>query len=345
MYSYTLLASSILLLTISLVTKFKRYGVQAYGLIIGVLAPLAGNAYFLFGSPPAGFPDPTPIIFTFTGIAFAWAIFGGHILEVVPLAHESIVRKLATGVLILDADKNIRDINDAAREMLRLTTRTYAGDSLAAMVEKHREVALLVDEALNASLHEEREIRVSFPETQRTFDVHISHIGDTAENTTGWLIQFHHISGEKLAEQNLIATQQTMKAILNTLQDSFFEADPHSTITHANNTLITRLGFAHWEEVQGENFRNFVARNSIRDVFKKFQLLYETKRPLEPFEYHDRTRDGNVFVDQMTVSPIMEGERPSTYYLHILLCLTKASHNVLTVFAKDSTEKTPIFRN
>ena len=102
-------------------------------MIIGVLAPLAGNAYFLFGSPPAGFPDPTPIIFTVTGIAFAWAIFGGHILEVVPLAHEAIVRKLASGVLILDADKNIRDINDAARGMLGLTSKTYAGDSLAAL--------------------------------------------------------------------------------------------------------------------------------------------------------------------------------------------------------------------
>ena len=107
LYSYALLVSGIVMMVVSLVTKFRKYGIQAYGLLIGVLAPLAGNAYFLFGSPPTGFPDPTPIIFTVTGIAFAWAIFGGHILEVVPLAHESIVRKLATGVLILDADKNI----------------------------------------------------------------------------------------------------------------------------------------------------------------------------------------------------------------------------------------------
>ena len=93
-YSYAALIAGVILLTISLATRFKKYGVQAYGLIIGVLAPLVGNAYFLFGSPPAGFPDPTPIMFTITGIAFAWAIFGGHILEVVPLANESIVSSL-----------------------------------------------------------------------------------------------------------------------------------------------------------------------------------------------------------------------------------------------------------
>ncbi|MFT3894248.1 MAG: histidine kinase N-terminal 7TM domain-containing protein [Anaerolineales bacterium] len=308
-YSYMLLLIGIILMTVSLVTNFKKYGIQAYGLIIGVLAPLAGNVYFLFGSPPAGFPDPTPIIFTVTGIAFAWAIFSGHILEVVPLAHEAIVRKLATGVLVLDAEKNIRDINDAAREMLDLKGRTYAGASLSALVEKHREIALLVDKALNASVHEDQKMQVTFPDTHRTFDVHISHLGNGTHTTTGWLIQFNDISAEKLAEQNMIATQQTMKVILNTLQDSFFEADPNGIITYANKAMITHLGFTNWEEVQGKNFRNFVARASIRDIIEKFRLLYQMKQPLEPFEYQYRTKDGSVLVGQMTVSPIMEGER------------------------------------
>ncbi len=43
-YSYILVVAGIVMLAISLITKFKQYGVQAYGLIIGVLAPLLGNA-------------------------------------------------------------------------------------------------------------------------------------------------------------------------------------------------------------------------------------------------------------------------------------------------------------
>lgn len=308
-YSYILLLTGIVMMAVSLVTKFKKYGIQAYGLIIGVLAPLAGNAYFLFGSPPAGFPDPTPIIFTVTGVAFAWAIFGGHILEVVPLAHESIVRKLSTGVLILDADKNIRDINDAAREMLGLTSKTYAGDSLAALVEKNREVALVVDEALNTSVHEDREMQIAFPATHRTFDVHISHISDSMDNTTGWLVQFNDISGEKRARETMVSTQKTMKIVLDTLQDSFFEADRNGTIIYANKAFITNLGFTHWEEVQGKNFRHFTDRKNVRDIYEKFNQLYETKQPLERFEYHYRTRDGRVLIGETTVSPIMDGEQ------------------------------------
>ncbi|HSG42748.1 MAG TPA: PAS domain S-box protein [Anaerolineales bacterium] len=307
-YSYFLILSGIGLLVYSLATKFKQYGVQAYGLIIGVLTPLAGNAYFLFGSPPAGFPDPTPIIFTVTGVAFAWAIFGGHILEVVPLAHEAIVRKLSTGVLILDEEKNIRDINNAAREMLGVTSRAYAGDSLTDLIEQNMDIALVVNEALDASIEGDKQIQVAFPSTRRTFDVHISHIGVGAEKTTGWLIQFNDISGEKLAEEHAIATQKTMKAVLDTLQDSFFEADPSGVITYANKSFITNLGFTNWEEVQGKHFRNFTDRKSVREMFEKFKLLYKTKKPLEPFEYLYRTKDGRSLVGETTVSPIMDGD-------------------------------------
>lgn len=308
-YSYLLIVAGILMLVFSLATNFKKYGVQAYGLIIGVFAPLAGNAYFLFGSPPPGFPDPTPIIFTVTGIAFAWAIFGGHILEVVPLAHESIVRKLSTGVLILDADKNIRDINDSARKMLGLTSKTYVGDSLTVLVESNKDAALIVNNALNSSLHGEQAIQIDFPPTNRTFDMRVSRIGDSADNTTGWLIQFNDISERKKTEESLMATQKTMKIVLDTLQDAFFEADTNGFITYANRSFIENLGFARWEEVQGKHFRNFIDRRSVRMLFEKFNLLYETKQPLETFEYIFRTKDGRSLNAETTVSPILDGDK------------------------------------
>ncbi len=308
-YSYVLIISGIVMLAVSLITKFKQYGVQAYGLIVGVLAPLVGNAYFLFGSPPAGFPDPTPIIFTVTGAAFAWAIFGGHILEVVPLAHDTIVRKLSTGVLIVDSEKNIRDINPAALEMLGLPARSYTGASLSELAKRNSVIAWTVSEALNDAMQDDQELQIAFPETHRTFDVHISHIGDQLGNTTGWLIQFKDVSEQKQAEEGMVTAQKTLKAILNTLPDSFFEADPNGVITYANRAFITNLGFSTWEDVQGQNFRKFTDHNSVREIFEKFKLLYETKKPLEPFEYNYRTKDRAVYIGETTVSPIMDGER------------------------------------
>jgi len=307
-YSYVIMILGIGFMIFSLATRFRKYGIQAYGLIIGVLAPLIGNAYFLFGSPPVGFPDPTPIIFTVTGIAFAWAIFGGHILEVVPLAHDTIVRKLTTGVLIVDSEKNIRDINPAALEMLGLPAQSYTGDSLLELVKRNSEIAWTVNEALGRALHGDQELQIAFPETHRTFDVYISHVGDQMGNNTGWLIQFSDVSEQKQAEEGMVTAQKTLRAILNTLPDSFFEANPDGTITYANRAFIKNLGFSAWEDVQGQNFRKFTDREAVRDIFGKFKLVYETKQSLEPFEYNYRTKDGTLYIGETTVSPIMEGD-------------------------------------
>ena len=306
-YSYALLIAGIAFIGFSLVTKFKEYGVQAYGLLIGVLAPLAGNAFFL-GSPPPGFPDPTPMMFTITGIAFAWAIFGGHILEVVPLAHESIVRKLSTGVLILDANKNIRDINDAAREMLGLSHKVYAGESLASLIDENRFIAETVNDALDESIQNDQNIQIAFPSTKRTFDVHIAHLGDR-QNTSGWLIQFDDISEQKQTEDNLAATQSTLGSILNTLEDAYFEADNDGKITYVNKSFMHRLGFTNTNDVLGQHFRNFTDRQSVREIYGKFKQMYETKKPLEPFEYYYRNKDGITYIGEMNVAPIMDGDR------------------------------------
>jgi len=306
-YSYILILAGIGFIGYSLMTKFREYGVQAYGLLIGVLAPLAGNAFFL-GSPPPGFPDPTPMMFSITGIAFSWAIFGGHILEVVPLAHETIVRKLSTGVLILDAEKNIRDINDAAREMLGLTQKAYAGESLTTLVDKNRLMAEAVNEAMEESIIKDQNLQIAFPDTKRTFDVHVVHLGDEL-NTTGWLIQFSDISGQKQTEDSLAATQSTLDSILNTLEDAYFEADINGVITYANRSFYRRLGYESADEVVGQHFRNFTDRQSVREIFGKFRQMYDLKKPLEPFEYYYRNKYGVTYIGEINVAPIMDGDQ------------------------------------
>jgi sigma-B regulation protein RsbU (phosphoserine phosphatase) len=304
-YSYVLTMLGIALLAISVVTKFKQYGVQAYGLILGVLAPLLGNAYFLFSSPRPGLPDPTPILFTVTGIAFAWAIFGGHILEVVPLAHEAIVRKLSTGILILDANKNIREINDAAREMLGFTSKTYVGDSLMALVEKNMEIALIVNHALDSSLQSEQVLQLDFPPTNRSFDVHVSRVGDGMKTTSGWLIQFNDISEKKKAEENLVATQKTLKDVLDTLQDPYFEVLRSGQLVYVNQALSQRTGRTR-DELLGRHFRIVASRKSMRETAEKHEEMFETGKPIPPFDFIYRRKDGQEFASEIVVSPILD---------------------------------------
>lgn len=304
-YSYLLIVLGVGIMGFSLATKFKKYGSQAYGLIVGVLAPLIGNIYFLFGSPPPGFPDPTPIIFTVTGVAFAWAIFGGHILEVVPLAHDAIVRELSTGILILDAQKNIRDINPAALAMLGLSAGTYLQVPLTEALKENPSLA----EKISATLENHANFNAVIPQTGCNLAALVSRIEDRLGNFSGWLIQFNDISEKTLVEKNLTTAREKLEAVLDTLQDGYFEANPKGVLTYANKAFVQGLGFSSRDEIYGQDFRAFTDEKSVRVIFEKFKLLYETRQPLEPFEYHYRTRSGDLRVGETTVSPIMEGDQ------------------------------------
>jgi sigma-B regulation protein RsbU (phosphoserine phosphatase) len=308
-YSYLLILSGMIVLGVSLATDFKRYGTQAYGLIIGVLAPLLGNAYFLFGSAPTGFPDPTPIIFTVTGISFAWAIFGGKMLDVVHLAHGAIIQKLSTGIIVLDSEKTILDINQAAANIFGVRVKVFVGSSLPELIEKNQAIAKTLVPTLEKRFDQEQEFQVTNPETGNTFYVSISRVEDQYNTRSGWLIQFSDISEQKQVEANLDETRRVYENVLDTLQDSYFEADPSGNITYANKAFVENLGFSDAQDVLGKHFRNFTDRKSVREIFEKFKTLYETKTPLKPFEYYYRTKDDRRYIGETSVSPILEGDK------------------------------------
>ena len=304
-YSYVLLLSGILIVGSSLGKDFKKYGSHAYGLIIGILAPLIGNIYYLFGSVPAGFPDPTPMIFTVTGIAFAWSIFGGHLLEVVPFAHDVIVQQLSAGIIILDAEKNIKDINPAAKRMLGLPAKSYLEFPLQVILKENPDVAKRILASFEAKKNGEKELQADIPDTGYSLGILTSQIKDNLGNLTGWLIQLNDVSEQKQAEANLVTARETLDSVLDTLQDSYFESDLTGVIRYANDAFFNNIKFPK-EEVIGKNFRHFTNRESIRDIYQKFNQVIETKAPLGPFEYTYRTRDGRLHVAETIVSPIIE---------------------------------------
>ncbi len=308
LYSYLLVLSGILILGTSLALNFKRYGVQAYGLIIGVLAPLVGNAYFLFGSPPVGFPDPTPIIFTVTGIAFVWAIFGGHMLEVVPLANEAIVQRLSTGVVILDSEKKIRSINPAAMKMANLPAQTSDSKAFSSLVAKIPVVMETILPVLDEVTNESQSLQVTIPEYNRTLQVLISRIEDERRLSLGWLIQFSDVSEKKQAEENLKSARRTFETVLDTLQDSYFEADRGGFITYANLSFVREVGNTAREEVIGKHFRHYTDPSVVRTIFTTFQTVYETGEPVPPFEFRFRKTDRVTRIGDAYVSPILDGK-------------------------------------
>ncbi|HNV75344.1 MAG TPA: histidine kinase N-terminal 7TM domain-containing protein [Gemmatimonadaceae bacterium] len=109
-YAYALILSSIAFLLFSRREGASMARVQATPLLIGVVAPLATNILLITGIAPRAF-DPMPFGIALTGIGLWWGAFRHRILDLVPVARQVLVDTLHEGILIVDREGRILDVN------------------------------------------------------------------------------------------------------------------------------------------------------------------------------------------------------------------------------------------
>lgn len=117
-YSYLLLLAGTLVLVFSLWRSWAAYRRQAGVLLLGILAPWAGNALYLAALSPIAGLDPTPFAFTISSVALAWGVFQYSLLDLVPVAREAALEAMRDGVIVLDLRDRVVDFNPAALRII-----------------------------------------------------------------------------------------------------------------------------------------------------------------------------------------------------------------------------------
>ena len=103
--------------------------------------------------------------------------------------------------------------------------------------------------------------------------------------------------------------RQTIEAVLDTLPDSYFEADLHGLITYANRAFYDNLRYPDRASVIGRHFSRFTDRNSLGTLSERFRRMRKTGMPVPPFEYDYRRSDGVVRPAEASISPMLENGR------------------------------------
>jgi PAS domain S-box-containing protein len=113
-YSYILLLAGTHVLLRELARTSGQFRSPLVAAIISVLAPWIGNALSIFDLSPFPYLDLTPFAFTITGLALGWGLFRFQFLDLVPIAHEIVVEKMRDGIIVLDPQHRIIDLNPTA---------------------------------------------------------------------------------------------------------------------------------------------------------------------------------------------------------------------------------------
>lgn len=208
-YTYLLLLFSVSLLVQALIRSPRLYRVQAIVLLIAALVPLAGDVLSTWGL--ISFPlDLAPFAFTVTGLAMAWGIFRLRLFDIVPVAHSAVVDSIGAGVLVLDVQNRVVEMNPAAQKIFGRAAPEVVGQPVARLladrpdlIERYRDVA-----------EAQTEITLGEEETLHNYELRISPIHDQRGRLIGRLIVLHDITERKRTEASLVAQKQWFESLV-----------------------------------------------------------------------------------------------------------------------------------
>ena len=199
-YSYLLLLLATALLFQMLIRSPHLYRRQTAALLIGTLALLVGNVSSIFHLIPSLSLDLTPLAFIVSGLAAAWGLFRYGLLDIVPVARDTVIENMSDGVIVLDTQDRIVDLNPAAQRATALTASEAIGQPLASVLSGWPDLIRRYQDVTKAH---SSEVILTEGEAQRTFDLRISPLHDQRHRLSGHLVVLREITDRKRAEEAL----------------------------------------------------------------------------------------------------------------------------------------------
>ncbi len=208
-YSYSLLLLGAVLLLKEFPHASPPYRRQILALLSGVLLPWLANALYIFGLNPLQPVDLTPLAFTLAGLLMFLGLFRFRMLDIVPIARSIVVDGIADGVIVLDTQNRIADLNPAALHIFRRPARELIGRPIQQVVTQR--VNLL--ERFGPLFQAQAEITLGEGPETRFYDLRISPLHDRRGRLSGRVVVLREITELRQTEEALCRRDAILEAV------------------------------------------------------------------------------------------------------------------------------------
>jgi PAS domain S-box-containing protein len=280
-YTYTLIMVGLFLIVRALLRWPAQYRGQMIWILLATLTPLITNVLVVFRLLPI-IIDLTPFAFTVSGMGMAYALFRHRLLDIAPLARELVIEGMRDGMIVLDANRRIVDINPAAQTILGLSgEKEPIGKPVAevlnkwpALIERYRGVSDTEDE-----------ITLGEGESRRWYELHLTTLYDENKATTGQVVTIHDISRRKRAESLVQENEVRFRQIVENASDLIYRFDSTGHLTYANPSALHLMGFEKEEHALGKYYLDLTTpeyRRKLKRIYLQ-QFLSKTKNTYNEF--------------------------------------------------------------
>jgi signal transduction histidine kinase len=207
-YSYILNMVSEIFLIISLRRKSALFQQQSLALIIGLALLFVPNILFIFDIPPFNRYDLTPVFIGISGILFAWGIFRFKFLNIVPVARENIIENMTDGLIMLDAQNRLADMNPAAKAIFKGMPGRAIGQEYAVYFKDWP----IIIEVCRDKPDKPREVVTDIGGLKKHYEVSGMPLKDKRGDNYGLSIIFHDVTEQKATQSRLIEQHEELAA-------------------------------------------------------------------------------------------------------------------------------------
>lgn len=208
-YSHSLNIFAWVLLIKSIFSKNTVYRRQAISLFIGLSLIIFPNIMYILNLSPIRRLDTTPLFFGPAGLIAAWGIFRFKLFEVVPLAWATVIKTMDVGVMVLDLQDRVLDINPALEKIVGCTASTAFTKSVKSVCSKNPE---LITACTDRSIAH-TEFSINNGDSSKIYEALLTPLTDDKDVLIGRLAVIYDITEKKQAQKEFLKQQWELAVI------------------------------------------------------------------------------------------------------------------------------------
>ena len=186
---------------------FRR---QVVIMVSAALFPIFGNLIYVIFDPLPGM-DLTPIAFMITGLLLTWGTFNVHMIDLAPVAREAVMERMNDGIIVLNQNNIIVDVNPAAAQLIGMDAARLIGQPIIdAMPEQKK----LVEQYLD-TMDTQAEVKLN---ENLWINLRISPLYDQHKQISGRLIVIRDITDDIAGKEVIKQSEQRYRDLYSVTQ-------------------------------------------------------------------------------------------------------------------------------
>jgi diguanylate cyclase (GGDEF)-like protein/PAS domain S-box-containing protein len=304
-WDYLLIGIGTILLVRAMARYPRYYRAQTFAVLVAILLPWLGNAIYVVGLSPLPGLDITPAAMSITGIILTYSMFKFELFELAPVARDKLIEDMRDGVIVLDMQNRIVDINPAARSQFGVN-----GIPIGEPVIKYLDAwpdLIAKYEHMN-----EAHTEICLDNNPPVYlDMHISPIANRRRRMAGKLVVMRDITALKAIEQAERLGRQRLTEILETVPDGIVIVDRSGQISYANPSAERLLGLTR-SDLSGRSYNAPEWKITAPDgsPFPEenlpFVQVMRTCKPVYGVEHAIQRPDGMRLILSISAAPLRD---------------------------------------